>query len=48
MSLAVIFMYYVLGVLWYTHSKSLAWDTTTAFYFISISITTVGYGDFCE
>lgn len=47
-SLAVVVAYYLLGVSWYTHSATLGWDTTTAFYFISISITTVGYGDFCE
>jgi hypothetical protein len=39
-------LYYCVGFLYYTHAGDTQWDVHTAFYFTSISITTVGYGDF--
>jgi len=39
-------LFYAAGLLYYGHFSDTGWDYHTAFYFTSISITTVGYGDF--
>jgi len=44
-SAALIFAFYALGVAYYC-SSPLGWSVPHSIYFISISITTVGFGDF--
>lgn len=40
----VLLLFYVVGVLWFGYSDT-EWDWFTSVYFITISVTTVGYGD---
>ena len=39
-------LYYLIGYLYYHSNPDMGWDMLTNFYFVSISITTVGYGDY--
>ena len=45
LSLLVITVYYLVGIWYYHWHGDEHWDISTTFYFTSISITTVGYGD---
>ncbi|KAK3243384.1 hypothetical protein CYMTET_46959 [Cymbomonas tetramitiformis] len=42
--LLIFFLYYMVGCMFYSWSEN--WDTATCIYFITTSITTVGYGDY--
>mmetsp|Transcript_60176 Transcript_60176/g.136058 ORF Transcript_60176/g.136058 Transcript_60176/m.136058 type:complete len:341 (-) Transcript_60176:162-1184(-) len=39
-------LYFLIGYLYYHSNPDMGWDMLTNFYFVSISITTVGYGDY--
>ena len=42
--LVVVFLYYVVGCIYY--NANMEWDALDCIYFITVSITTVGYGDY--
>jgi hypothetical protein len=44
LKILVIFLYYVIGCLYY--NANMEWDALDCIYFITVSITTVGYGDY--
>lgn len=43
--LGTVFVFYLVGVLYYQHAEE-DWSLADCIYFITVSITTVGYGDF--
>ncbi|CAM9796838.1 unnamed protein product [Ectocarpus fasciculatus] len=44
MKLILVFLYFVIGCIFYR--TNMEWDTLECIYFITVSITTVGYGDY--
>lgn len=42
--LIVVFLYYIIGCIYY--NANMEWDALDCIYFITVSITTVGYGDY--
>lgn len=44
LKLFIVILYYVVGCIYY--NANMEWDTLDCIYFITVSITTVGYGDY--